>query len=454
MPLVVLLASLFFVSCEDPGKIGLNINPDSGVILTKYKELILPSTQVQFDPRSTLNSFSFQAGKYSDPDFGTVSSKSYAWLGIDSSVPSLHETAKYGSISLSIQFSSIYGSEAENKEIESFDFYQLAGDIIPGSDYTRVDEILLGNPIGALDLMIQENDTLTIDSVFTIDLADEVGQAIFAKLAANDGTFDNDTLFNSYFKGIAIVPNTSNNKIIQFNPSSFKIELNYNETNADGEVLDRTYRFTLGSMKFFNLTSDLSGTPLNGILADNKDFIPSNDFRYLQSGTMISLKIDYNPLMEFMDTIENLSVQKAYLSVGDIPINQPGSAIPPSLVGYFTDENNKWPIITGSDADRNETYVTLQTELVPPTIYSNPQDISLGASDTLSYEATMSTFIQHLHGGGYNTSDTPLEQGGNLLLYTSSSIAGGASSPSHTVTNYFKVHKDSIKIKMYYSVPN
>ena len=51
-----------------------------------------------------------------------------------------------------------------------------------------------------LDLLIQEDDTLLIDSVFTIALSDEVGQAIFDKLAANDGTFENDTIFNSFFK--------------------------------------------------------------------------------------------------------------------------------------------------------------------------------------------------------------------------------------------------------------
>ena len=41
------------ISCEDPGKIGLNINADNGVVSTHYAEVVLPTSIVQFDPRVT-----------------------------------------------------------------------------------------------------------------------------------------------------------------------------------------------------------------------------------------------------------------------------------------------------------------------------------------------------------------------------------------------------------------
>lgn len=454
MPSVVLLASLFFVSCEDPGKIGLNINPEGGVVLSKYQEFTLSSTQVQFDPRSTLNSFSFQAGMFTDPDFGITTSKSYTWLGVQPTVPLLSETAAYASMTMSIQFSSIYGSEAENDEFQSFQVYQLAEEIVPGTDYTRVDEIALGSLMRNFDLIIQVEDTLRTDSLFTFSLSDAVGQSIFDKLELNDGTFESDTAFNEFFKGIAIIADAGNNKITQFNPASFGISLNYNETNADGEIVDRVYSFDLGAMKFFNLTSDLSGTALAGILPDNNEFSPSGDFRYVQSGTMISLKVDYNPVFDFLDTIENLVIQKAFLTVGDVPVNQPGADFPFSLIGYFTDDVNTWPVVTGTIIDQNEFFVTLQEELVPPSFYSNPQNIVLGILDTLTFEATMSTHIQYLHGGKYDITDDPLEHKGKILLFTPTSVETPQSSPSHTLAKYFKVHKDSIKLKIHYSVPN
>lgn len=456
MSRAVLLASLFFVSCEDPGKIGLNINPENSAILTKYKEFVLPSAQVQFDARSTLNSTSLQAGTYSDPDFGVIISKHYAWLGVQQSTPTLSASAAYVGTSISIQFSSIYGSESENQEIESFEVYQLASDIDPNQDYTRVDELNLGDLIGNLDILIEDKiDTLATDSLFNFSISDTFGQSIFDKLKNDNSVFEDDTIFNAFIKGIALIPSASNNKILYFNPSSFKVEIDYTEINSAGEAVERVYVLDLGGMHFYNLNADFSGTPLSGILPDNKDFTPATDYRYLQAGTMVALKLDYDSLFMFTDTIDNIVIQRASLSVGDIPINQPGSSHPFSLIGYFTDETNVWPAISGEvDLDGNELYSVLQEELVPPYIYTNPQSILLGLEDTLSFEATMSTFVQNLLDDGYSTTSSSFEEAGKMLLFAPTSSTIPQSSPSHTQTNYFKVHKDSIRLKIYYSIPN
>ena len=452
----MLLASLFFVSCEDPGKIGLNINPENSTILTKYKEFVLPSTQVQFDSRSTLNSTSLQAGTYSDPDFGVVLAKHYAWLGVQQTTPTLSASAAYVSTSVSIQFSAIYGSESENQEIESFELYQLAGDIDSNQEYTREDEINLGTLIGNLDIMIEDKiDTLATDSLFSFNISDTFGQSIFDKLKNDGSVFEDDTIFNAFIKGIALLPRASNNKILQFNPSAFKIEVNYTEINSAGEPVERVYVLDLGNMHFYHLNSDVTGTPLSGILPDNKDFIPTTDYRYLQAGTMIAIKLDYDSLFMFADTISNIVIQKAFLNIGDIPINQPGSRFPFSLIGYFSDETNLWPAYSSEvDIDGNELFSVLQEELVPSFIYTNPQSILFGLEDTLSFEATTSTFVQNLLDGGYSTNPISYEENGKMILYAPTSSTVPQSSPSHTQTNYFKVHKDSIRLKIYYSIPN
>jgi len=458
----ILLVPLFFVSCEDPGKIGLDIDPKNGSILTEYKEFVLPSTQVQFDPRSTLNSFSFQAGEYTDADFGTISSKSYSWLGLQSTTPTLSETATYISTTLSIQFSSIYGSEGENGRFGSFEIYQLADPIIDGSDYTRVDELALGALLGNIEILIQENDTLQTDSLFSFTISDEFGQAVFDKLAANDGIFDSDMAFNALFKGIAIVPSGGNNKILQFNPTTFSIKLNYSEVNSASEIVERTYSFNLGEMNFFYLKSDLSGTPLSNMIPDNQEREPNDDYRYMQAGTMIAIKTDLEPLFMFMDTIENIIVQKADLTIGDIASNRPGSSFPISLNAFFTDDANTWPGLAEISNDTISVFAILQDEFITQTIpvfpgyYGSPQEIFLDPIENdIFNKATMSNYIQNLHNGGYeDVSKTPLEQQGKLILFAPTSSVEPQSSPSHTVTNFFKVHKDSIRLKIYYSIPN
>ena len=59
----VLLSALIAISCEDPGRIGLIVNANNGVISTHYQDLVLPTTMVQFDPRKTSESNSIQSGQ-------------------------------------------------------------------------------------------------------------------------------------------------------------------------------------------------------------------------------------------------------------------------------------------------------------------------------------------------------------------------------------------------------
>ncbi len=461
---VALWALLFFVSCEDPGRIGLNVDPENSTIITRYKEFVLPSSMVQFNPRSTVNSSSLQAGTYSDQDFGVVLSKSFTWLAVQPSTPVLSTNAAYVNTTLSIQFSSIYGSEPENGEIESFNIYQLSDNLDAATDYVRTDDIPLGALIGTVDLLIQERDTLRIDSLYTIDITDSFGQILFDKLKANDIIFDNDTLFNNFIKGIAIIANAENNKVIHFNTVTFSIKLNYTEQNSAGNIVDRSYSLRLGSKRFYHLSSDLSGTPLAGILPNNTDFIPSTDFRYMQAGTLIAIKLDYDPIITFFedeknsDSINSIIIQRAQLSVGDISSNKPGAREPFSLAGYFTNDENLWPALTESDTDT--TFALLQNEFINQTIpvfpgfYGVPQEIFLGIIDTLAYEATMSNFIQNLVLGGYDTSRTPLEPQGKLILFPPTNVSLPQSSPSYSQTHFFKVHKDSIRVKIFYSTSN
>ncbi len=464
---VVLLMSLFFVSCEDPGKIGLNIDPEHSVIATSYKEFVLPSSQVQFNPRSTTNSSSFQSGIYTDSDFGTVMSNSYLWLGVQPSTPALDpESATYVSTTLSIQFSSFYGSKAEELEIESYEVYQLSENLDEAIDYTRLDNINYSNKLGDIDILIQKDTKIRNDSLFTFAIEDSFGEVLFNKLKDNDAIYDNDPAFNEFIKGIAIIGKASNNKIVQFNPVSFNIKINYTEENSAGEIVERSYLFDIGEKRFYHLSSDLSGTSLAGILPNNANFQPTGDFRFMQTGTMIALKLDLNPVYDYFNnelnsgTVTKIIIQKAALSLGKVSINTPGASYPFSLLSYFTNSENLWPAPAVSSGSIESEFVLLQTETILgntavfPGFYRAPQDIVLGSTDPLRYNATMSNFFQNIISDGYNTSETPLEQGGEMLIFATTSASDPQSSPSHTQTNFLKVHKDSIRVTVFYATTN
>lgn len=453
-----LLLSLFNVSCEDPGKIGLNVDPKQGPMLTKYHEFLLPSAEVQFDPRSTVSSSSFQAGSYTDPDFGTITSKSFAWLGVQPSLPSLSETAAYDSLTVSVKFSSVYGGETLDGDIETLDLYQLGEKIDTNQVYTRISDVILGQKLGSLDLYLQDNDTLHTDSTFVFRLNNTFGQALFDKLKANDGTYESDAALNDVFKGIALVPSGTNSRIIQLSSSSVFFNLAYHEINVSGESITRTYTFDLSGMRFYHITSDLSGTPLAGLQPNNQDFIPSSDYRYMQSGTMIALKVDFSDFFQFAveDSNKNMVIQRAQLKVGGLEENVIGSEIPGTLRGYFTDDSNIWPATKTyeSATDTVDLFVTLQEDSRPAGSYLYTQSIGLNAQDTTRYEASMSTFLQDLYRGKFDSEETPYEPKGKLFLFTPTASDFPQSSSSHVFTNHFKVHKDSIRLELYYSVPN
>lgn len=466
----VLLLPLFFVSCEDPGKIGLDIDPKNSIIIAKSKEFVLPSTQVQFNPRATTSSSFFQAGSYTDIDLGKINTKSYSWLSIQESLPTLSTSATYTGINLSIQFAAIYGSEGVDLEVQTFGIYQLDQALEADTEYTRVDELQLGPLLGTANMFMQENDTLRTDSIFQVPISDAFGELIFNKIAANDPVFESEESFNAFIKGIAIIPDANSNKVVLFNKQTFRIKINYTEINSAGELVERTYNFGLGKNNFYHIDSDLSGTPLNGMLPNNQEFEPNNEYRYLQAGTMISLKVDLNPIYNYLndelnsDTVSNIIVQKASLSLGELEANKPGAAYPISLRGYFTNTENTWPALAETSPDADEAIALLQNETISgnipmfPGFYGAPQDFFFSEVDSLEYKATMSNFLQNIVFDGYNTGKTPLEQGGEMLLFVPTSLttpqATPQTSPSHTQTHFFKVHQDSIIVELYYSVTN
>jgi len=155
-------------------------------------------------------------------------------------------------------------------------------------------------------------------------------------------------------------------------------------------------------------------------------------------------------------------VQRAQLRVGALEDNVEGSGRPGTLRGFFTDANNLWPITTdyASSTDTSDVFVQLQTELapngarIPPGYYFYPQEIVVGSSDTTTYIGHIATFIQDLYFGGYDSEDTPYERRGELILFPPTDVDFPQSSPSHVLTNHFKVHKDSIRLGIYYTVPN
>jgi len=474
-PVAIILAAVLVISCEDPGKIGLIIDEDNGLLKTGFREFVLPTSVVQFDPRSTMNSQSYQVGHFYDDDFGDVYYKTYSQL-VPSLVVDINSNAEYTSFTMSISFTGMTGPVPQNKKLNYIDIYQLAEPIDSTVNYLRTDELALGTKLGVWEFEPYVDDTLQTDSVFIINLDDGVGEALFQKLKEGDPIFENSADFNAYFNGVSFETGIDASHIFRLNTTEIRFTLNYTESNSSGNPVERTYTLSLGENHFNNITSDLSGTPLAGLMPDNTEFVPANDRRYIQSGSMIAIRADLSAFQQLTDTIEHVVINKAEVVFSDVQYTSEYNTPPSPLFVYFTDETNQWPFIDyygRVDASTiGEYYITLQDEsiYVPPSFYgttNNLYGVPPGLygydrqtdydEDSLngSYSFVMSHFFQNLYTGNFTSATEPfLEEKGQVYFFTGSSVLYPTRTESHLATNGLSVHKDSIKLRVHYSYPS
>ena len=453
---MVLWFSLVLISCEDPGEIGLNLDADNGVVSTHYAEVVLPTTMVQFNPRLNLRSPSLQVGTYTDPDFGVVTSKSYTQLNIASFVTDVDSNAVYVDFEMQIGFSDLYGDEPVDAETVSINLFQLSEDIDTLGQYTRLSELGTNpSPLGTWSFAPLYTDTIQNDSTYLVSLDDAVGLDLFEKLKAGDPIFDDNNSFNAYFKGIALQSENTKN-IFYINTTTFRLVINYHEFNSDGTEIDKTFEFNSGEYGFFHLDSDISGTPQAGLSPDNADFDPGNGFLYAQLGVMTALKIDFNAFYDITDTLDNMLINTAKISIGEIETYDDYKVPPAIMQVFFTNIDNQWPVKTSDGA----SFIQLQEEPVPAGFYGAPVNVGVltpvqdSSLNTARYDIAMSTFLQNLYAGNFDDQDNSLEKEATVFFYPQTDVIFPQQFPSYTFINQFVVNKDSIKLKMFYTVPN
>jgi len=456
---MILSAAVLAISCEDPGKIGLIINADNGLVKTHYFEMVLPTSVVQFNPRKTSETGILKAGQFVSSDFGRVFANSYTQLN-PSTVIEVNTNAEYVGFEMTIGFSGIKGSTPINTEEQTISIYQAAEEIDTDINYYRNDQLALGPKLADWTFEPLVEDTLTTDSTYILLLNDVVGADLFSKLKAADPIFDDDDQFNAYFKGIAFMGTSSAINIFDIDRSKFKLSLKYNEFNTNGTAIPRTYVINLGTAGFYQIDSDKSGTPLSGLNPDNTEYLPTDNNRYLQYGTTMAIRADLTPFYNLTDTLQNMIINKALITIGRVKSYGDYNKPPDFLYAYFTDETNEWPIV--DDAGRNDSssignyFVTLQDEesQVPPGVYQVPQVIYFD-QETKRYKVDISLFFQQLYSGGFSDANPPfLEEKGQVYFFGETDVLfPNRRATQSTITNMV-VHQDSIRLRIHYTIPN
>jgi hypothetical protein len=486
--LVVLAVALFFLSCQDEaGLLGYK-NPNTK-FQVNYVEIPIESSVLLLDSQRTSNYlFSNETnrllvGKYVDDQFGSVSASAYSHYYTTSGT-ALPANAVYDSVSVRLLFDYYtYGSalattsqnisvhEIEEEMASSRRFYfnktqiQTSPTALGSKDFT-IDPAKFKEYLNALQDSNSQNDTLVETVRLNIPLEKAFGQRIFENAMAYsanptvDTTFITYSLFTKIFKGISFKSNNAD-KVVGFNPAatSSSIAIHYHTAEADSLVLSLGF-FNVNS--FSQILNDRSGTALAGLSTYSQDFIPPTDFRYIQSGTGVYTKLDFSKFFEFADTVPNLVINSAQLTVE--AVEQPGYDPSSSFALRILDDQNfveKYNTETSKqDSIDFALYNPRQYASYPGSI--SIDDGTIGDNDnafyavgdqspylaysstTKSYSGNYSLFFQQLSVVNPNR-----RRFQSAILYPASP---GKPSSSKTL-NRTIIPESGIKLKVYYTKP-
>lgn len=391
---LILGLALLLYSCEDSGLIGLDVDSQNIQFKVRYEEFQLPATVTMNDSIVSQNRGRVLVGNVEDADFGKVSCLSYSQLSLGQVRPSFNESSEYDSLILILDYDYTYGENYQgNLNINVHELTeQLEDSIVYYSFSTSQFD---PEPLGIANFnYVRSGEIIELDTVLKVKMSDDLGSDLFQRAFDGDSIYFTTDNFRNYFNGIALSTNDVNTSVTGFDVSNSRMEMYYHFTNSNGEVLSTSYEFTFTAAKHYNtIIGDRTGTPLAGLIEPYQEFDPGNGKVYLQSGTGITIKIDFEPFLEFSDTIPSLLINRAEFLIN--PADEFGfNTIPPlETVYYYTNDENRRLI-----SDITAQSRTLQEDIpgLPQQGTAQPMIVPLDV-DIDGYASTVSSYLQDLY---------------------------------------------------------
>ncbi len=470
--------ALFLFACLDEENI-LGFKNQNKRLNVAFIEIPVESSVVLFDSLRTSNYKSdatkrLLVGSYEDPIFGTVQSEAYTQIRPSNTLRSREAGATFDSVKIHLQMDLYtYGTSAVS--VESFSIHELTEDMSfrRGNDYYTDTEVAYDpTPLGTGSQVItpslfkaELDDIASKDTVITADirLNQRFGLDLFRAWNPENTSFTDFEEFSKRFKGLAIV-GTNNTKVVGLSLSdSTRISLYYH-TTTDTLV----YNFYMSDVASSSrIIADRSTSSLAGLNTPYTNFLPSNpNLRYIQSGVPVVTKIDLSKFLEFADTIDNLLINAAELTISNI--EDPGSYDPPrTLYLQMLNSNNRLKkfratlqdtLDLGFYSNKARTITNglqglatslINTDSVFSVMSDTQQDFGQLTynNSTKSYRAFISLFLQELAVQEEDpTTGLKKSRYVDFVLYPGNPFAAKS-------LNRVSFNKNNIKLKVYYTTP-
>jgi hypothetical protein len=275
---------------------------------------------IKLDSLITSSSNRVLLGSVIDENLGHLSAKSYLQL-ITSSF-SIDSEAVYDSIGMILNYDNYY--YGDTTKIQTYKLHRITETFEPeeGDDFYNTSSLEYNSDIlGEISFTPKPNKAT--DSLF-IKMTDVLGEEIFNKIVDNEINTSDD--FLQYFKGLAIVPDTSeNNHILGFNAQTTStavgntsMRLYYTIEDDDSE--DNSYYvdfvISAAAKQFNEIVTDLSATVLGEFVdgEEIKSSETSDNLMFSQAGSGISMRIEIPSIKRLSEVTDNSTTLSASLT--------------------------------------------------------------------------------------------------------------------------------------------
>ena len=404
---LLIYTSFIFYSCNETSEVGIDelLISQKDKIKVHYAEIPLEVSNVYFDSVRT-DDGDLYFGRNNDPVFGDIEAIGYSQFiyqeGLDVLIPGEssenyylpNPSSQLDSAVLYLKFSKAYGgSEFDEQEVT---ISQIEDTLFSSALYTSNRYTEISPPKGILGFT-RFNIVNSVDTFLTIPIKENYGKFILNRII--DGTSEVELL--DQLRGLAIIPGEQNNRIIGFDlgheDSKFVLYFNNPESgNANSPAEDSLqFVFRMNSpltknYSYYNIDRSSSE------LADVDNLNKNEKFNFLdkiywQSATGIYPILNLENYQNFLDTAENIILNKVEIVIG--PIDNITNTTPPSKAIYYIARNNKLdPVGIISNPEEN----VIMNDNAYYSNESGPSEHIYDSIITFSYKGESTVFFQEL----------------------------------------------------------
>lgn len=424
---LLFLVALSFFGCEDPSEVGLELNPNENNVGVYEREFILPSSVVLNDSINTSNDTRLLVGRFDDPVFGKVTAKSFTQVTREGEFAAIDTKGVLDSIVFNLEVSYAHGQYGFF--YQTLNIYQLSDTLFSSLNYFADDETTYSGKTEVASKRWVYSPTN--DTVIRLKAEPFWAASIFNKVL--DGTTPAE--LKNDIKGFALVPGDENTFVFGFNPTNSFINFHYHTESRDSLEYKLSFALNgLNDMRYNHISVDRTGTELETLSGDVTEFVPPSGYVYAQAGTGVHTKISLAPVRQFLDSLQNVMINRAELTIGpNAPLTSPDYYIkPPSAIGFVRgrEEGNHFWVFAGAFSTTPNYVVMTDQGYIgkSPVLKSTPAYDSASRS----YKAIPTLFFQHLKDN---------IEFDDLVIYPM----------DKTSLNRYIIPADSIRLKIFYT---